>query len=41
MRLELLLAYSNLLNVHSKYGVSSSIYIMKVDCVTPGAYMIK
>ncbi len=34
MRLELLLAYSNLLNAHSKYGVSSSIYITKADCVT-------
>jgi hypothetical protein len=41
MHLELLLAYSNLLNVHSKYGLSSSIYITKADCVTLGAYIIK
>ncbi len=41
MRLELLLAYSNLLNAHSKYGVSSSIYITKADCVTLGTYLIK
>jgi hypothetical protein len=39
MRLELLLAYSNLLNAHSKYGVSSSIYITKADCFTLGAYI--
>jgi hypothetical protein len=41
MRLELLKAYPNLLNAHSKYGVSSSIYIPKTDCVALGAYMIK
>jgi hypothetical protein len=41
MRLELLKAYPNLLNVHSKYGVNCSIYITKADCVTLGAYMIK
>jgi hypothetical protein len=41
MRLELLKAYPNLLNAHSKYGGSSSIYIMKADCVALGAYMIK
>jgi hypothetical protein len=32
MRLELLKAYPNLLNALSEYGVSSSIYITKVDC---------
>ncbi len=37
MRLELLKAYSNLLNVQSKYGVSCSIYITKADCVALGA----
>ncbi len=41
MRLELLKAYPNLLNAHSKYGVSSSIYITKADCVALDAYMIK
>jgi hypothetical protein len=41
MRLELLKAYPNLLDAHSKYGVSSSIYITKVDCVAVGGYMIK
>jgi hypothetical protein len=41
MRLELLKAYPNLLNEHSKYGVSSSIYIMKADCVALGASMKK
>ncbi len=41
MRLELLKAYSNLLNANTKYGVSSSIYITKADCVAQGAYMIK
>jgi hypothetical protein len=40
MRLELLKAHSNLLNEHSKYGVSSSIYITKADCVAQGANMI-
>jgi hypothetical protein len=37
MRLELLKAYPNLFDAHSKYGVSSSIYIMKADCVALGA----
>ncbi len=41
MRLELLKAYPNLLNAHSKYGMSSSMYIMKADCVALCAYMIK
>jgi hypothetical protein len=41
MRLELLKVCPNLLNAHSKYGVSCSIYIMKADCVALGAYMIK
>jgi hypothetical protein len=41
MRLELLKAYPNLLNAHSKYGVSCSIHITKADCVALGAYMIK
>jgi hypothetical protein len=41
MRLELLKAYPNLLNAHSKYGMSRSIYITKADCVALGAYMIK
>ncbi len=41
MRLELLKAYTDLLNAHSKYGGSSSIYIMKADRVALGAYMIK
>jgi hypothetical protein len=41
MRLELLKAYSSLLNAHSKYGVSSSIYIMKADCGALSAYIIK
>ncbi len=41
MRLELLSAYSNLLKAHSKYGMISSIYITKADCVTLGPYMIK
>jgi hypothetical protein len=41
MRLELLKAYSILLNAHSKYGVSSYIYITKADCVALGTYMIK
>ncbi len=31
MRLELLEAYPSLLNAHSKYGGSCSIYIMKPD----------
>jgi hypothetical protein len=38
MRLKLLKAYPNLLNAHSKYGVSCFIYITKADSV---AYMIK
>ncbi len=38
---KLLKAYPNLLNAHSKYGVSCSIYITKVDCVALGTYMIK
>jgi hypothetical protein len=41
MHLELLKAYPNVLNAHSKYGVSCSIYITKADCVTLGADMIK
>ncbi len=41
MRLKLLKAYPNVLNTHSKYGLSGSIYITKADCVAPGAYMIK
>jgi hypothetical protein len=41
MRLELLKAYPNVLNAHSKYDVSCSIYIKKADCVAQGAYMIK
>jgi hypothetical protein len=41
MRLELLKAYPNLPNAHSKYGVSCSVHIMKADCVPLGAYMIK
>jgi hypothetical protein len=41
MCLELLKAYLNLLNAHSKYGVSCSFYIMKADCVALGAYMMK
>jgi hypothetical protein len=41
MRLELLQAYPNLPNAHSKYGVSCSIYITKTDCVALGAYMMK
>jgi hypothetical protein len=41
MRLELLKGYPNVLNAHSKYGVSCYIYIAKADCVTLGTYMIK
>ncbi len=41
MRLELLKAYPNLLNEHSKYGGSCSIYIMKAFCVALSTYMIK
>jgi hypothetical protein len=41
MGLELLKAYTNLLNAPSKYSVSSSIFITKADCVALGAYMIK
>ncbi len=41
MRLELLKAYPNLLNAHSKYGVRCSIYITKADCIALGPYMIK
>ncbi len=41
MGFELLKAYPNLLNAHLKYGVSSSIYITKADCVALSAYMIK
>ncbi len=40
MRLELLKAYSNLLNTHSEYGVSCSIYIMKADWVPLRASMM-
>ncbi len=38
MRLELLKAYPNLLNVHSKYAGSSSIYVMKAGWVTLSAW---
>jgi hypothetical protein len=41
MRLEQLKEDPNVLNTHSKYSVSCSIYITKADCVTLGAYMIK
>jgi hypothetical protein len=41
MCLELLKAYPNLLNAHSKYGVSRSFYITKADCVALGASMKK
>jgi hypothetical protein len=41
MRLDLLNAYPYLLNAYSKYGMSSSIYITKADCVALDAYMIK
>jgi hypothetical protein len=41
MRLELLQGYPNLLNAHSKYGVSCSIYITKADFVALGANMKK
>ncbi len=41
MHIELLKVYPNLLNAHSKYGGSCSIYIMKAHCVALGAYMIK
>jgi hypothetical protein len=41
MPLELLKAFPNLLNAHSKYGVSCSIYIMMTGYVALGAYMIK
>jgi hypothetical protein len=41
MRLELLKAYLNLLNAHSKCGVSSFIYITKADCVARGTYQLK
>ncbi len=41
MHLELLKEYPNLLNAYSKYGVSSSIYITKADCVALGAYIMK
>jgi hypothetical protein len=41
MQLELLKGYPNLLNVHSKYGMSCSTYIIKADRVALGAYMIK
>jgi hypothetical protein len=41
MRLEVLKVYPNLLNAHSEYGVSCSIYITKVNCVALGIYMIK
>jgi hypothetical protein len=41
MRLELLKAHPNLLNVHSKYDGSCSTYIMKDFFVALGAYMIK
>jgi hypothetical protein len=41
MHLELLKVYPNLLNEHSKYGGSCSIYITKANCVALGAYMIK
>ncbi len=41
MRLELLKVYPNLLIAYSKYGVNCSIYIMKADCGTLDAYIIK
>jgi hypothetical protein len=41
MRLWLLKANPNLLNAHSKYGMTSSIYITKADCIALGAYVIK
>jgi hypothetical protein len=44
MRSELLKAYPNLLNAHSKYGGGAALftlYIMKAGWVAPGAYMIK
>jgi hypothetical protein len=41
MRLELLKAFPNLLNAHSKYGGTCSIYIMKAFYVPLGAYMTK
>jgi hypothetical protein len=41
MSLELLKVYPNLRSVHSKYGLISSIYITKADCVALAAYMIK
>jgi hypothetical protein len=41
MRLELLKVHLNLLNAHSKYGVSCSIYITRAVCVALGAYIIK
>jgi hypothetical protein len=37
MRLELLKAHPNLLNAHSKYGVTCSIYITKANYVALGA----
>jgi hypothetical protein len=36
-----LLKDPNLLNAHSKYGRSCSIYIMKADCVALGVYLRK
>jgi hypothetical protein len=41
MHLELLKEHPNLLNAHSKYGVSCSIDITKAYCVALGANMIK
>jgi hypothetical protein len=41
MRLQLLKANPNQLNVHSTYGGSCSIYIKKANSVALGAYMIK
>ncbi len=38
MRLELFKAYPNLLNAHSKYGMSCSTYITKANCVALGTY---
>jgi hypothetical protein len=38
MCLELLKAYPNLLNAHSKYGGSSSTYIMKALCCSGHLY---
>jgi hypothetical protein len=41
MRLELLKAYPKLLNAHSQYGVSCSIYTTKANCDALSAYLMK